>query len=115
MYPPHIIEDDFGLTSQTFSDWSRFCRNWTLYYFEKNMMSQIESKGNTVEIGKLNENGFDHEENFVEPFQAEVRTENIENMWLVHKLFLAKVTHRAPQEYEYIFEYFFRWQNQNIL
>ncbi|KII69902.1 hypothetical protein RF11_15682 [Thelohanellus kitauei] len=41
MYPHHILEDDFYYSVPTIVDWSRFCRDLTVYYFEINMSTQI--------------------------------------------------------------------------
>lgn len=56
-----------------------------------------------------------HDENFVDPNDSEVHTQNVEGMWSVLKRFLRKHgTHRSPHEFEYVAEFFFRWGKEDI-
>ncbi|KAF0990047.1 hypothetical protein HZS_1012 [Henneguya salminicola] len=70
---------------------------------------------------QLNQYGYDHEviihsENFVHPDDPEIHTQTVENMWTVIKRFLRKhETNRSPHEFEYVAEFFFRWQVEEVL
>ncbi|KII60754.1 hypothetical protein RF11_03990 [Thelohanellus kitauei] len=56
-----------------------------------------------------------HDDNFVDPVVPYIHTQNTENTRLVLKRFLRKHgIHKAPHDYEYIAEFFFRWQNNDV-
>ncbi|KAF0986392.1 hypothetical protein HZS_7992 [Henneguya salminicola] len=69
---------------------------------------------------QLNQYGYGHEviihsENFVHPDDAEIHTQTVENMWGVIKRVLRKHgTNRSPHEFEYVAEFFFRWQFEYV-
>ncbi|KAF0987257.1 hypothetical protein HZS_3166, partial [Henneguya salminicola] len=50
IYPPEIIMKDFEFSKQTITDWSRFCRDLAIEYFEGSMASKIGGENRVVEI-----------------------------------------------------------------
>ncbi|KAF0986673.1 hypothetical protein HZS_253, partial [Henneguya salminicola] len=50
IYPPEIIMEDFEFLKQTITDWSQFCRDLVIEYFEGSMESKIGGENRVVEI-----------------------------------------------------------------